>query len=139
MVLFRVRLNGSWFEIHKEVLNFHDWTLLLSWTLTITGRNKNQLKNFQWICDIQVIWKLSYLNLLLIIIFELFEHWTILIVFSNYRKTWSKLHLFGVVLQNQSCSPAHLSVCPAVCGAFFSGSTQWILLIFCMSIFCHIY
>ena len=34
-----------------------------------------------WICDIQIIWKLFYLILLRIIVFELFEHWTMLILF----------------------------------------------------------
>ena len=32
-----------------------------------------------------------------------------------------------------------LSACLPVCDAFFSGSTQWIFLIFWMRIFCHIY
>ena len=35
----------------------------------------------EWICDIQIKWKLSYVNLLKVIVFELFEHWTVLIVF----------------------------------------------------------
>ena len=36
---------------------------------------------YQWICDIQIIWKLFYVNLLRIIVLELSEHWTTLIVF----------------------------------------------------------
>ena len=46
----------------------------------ITERNKSGWI-CQWICDIQIMWRLSYLNLLRIIVFELFEHWTMLIVF----------------------------------------------------------
>ena len=26
-IFFRVRLNGSWFDSHNKVLNFHNWTL----------------------------------------------------------------------------------------------------------------
>ena len=36
----------------------------------ITERNKNQWI-YQWICDIQIIWKLSYINLLRIIVWTL--------------------------------------------------------------------
>ena len=43
---------------------------LLWWT--ISERNKNQWIR-QWICDSQLIWKLSYVNLLRIIVFEIFE------------------------------------------------------------------
>ena len=72
---------------------------------TIAERNKDQWI-YQWICDIQIIWKLSYLNLLRIIVFELFEHWTMYIVFlflvlilyiwltikpNNFRKFYSRI------------------------------------------------
>ena len=46
----------------------------------VTERKKHQWI-YQWICDIQIIRKLSYVILLRIIVFELFEHWTMLIVF----------------------------------------------------------
>ena len=39
-----------WFGIHDKVLNFHDWTLCY-----------HELC-YHWICDIQIIWKLSYLS-----------------------------------------------------------------------------
>ena len=38
-----------------------------------TKRNKNQWI-YQWICDIQIILKLSYINLPVIILFKFFEH-----------------------------------------------------------------
>ena len=46
---------------------------------TITERNKNQWI-CQWICVTEIMWKLSYLVLLRIIAFELFEQWIMLIV-----------------------------------------------------------
>ena len=46
----------------------------------ITQRNENQWI-YQWIYDIHVIWKLSFVNLLRSFVFELFEHGTMLIVF----------------------------------------------------------
>ena len=79
MVLFRVWLNGSWFWIHEEVLNFHNWILYYH-ELFHDNRNKNQ-QIYQWICYIQITWKLSYLNLQRIVIFKLFEHRTMLILF----------------------------------------------------------
>ena len=51
-------------------------------SFTITEENENQWI-YQWICDIQIIGKLSYLILLMIIVFELFEHWNVLIVQWN--------------------------------------------------------
>ena len=45
-----------------------------------TEGNENQWI-YQWICDNQIIWKLSYLILLTIIVLQLFEHWIMLIVF----------------------------------------------------------
>ena len=47
---------------------------------TITERNKI-VGVWQWICEIQITWKLSYLNLQRIKIFELFEPWAMVIVF----------------------------------------------------------
>ena len=107
---------------------------------TITGRNKNQWI-YQWICDIQILWKLSYIILLKIIVFELFKNWTMLIVClfcyiiifiwltvkPNNLKLYSRIpekhdrsSIFGVgFLWNQSCSSVHLSVCPSVHSVFF--------------------
>ena len=48
--------------------------------LMMTEKNKNQWI-YQLICDIQIIWKLSYINVPRIIVFELFEHWFTSIVF----------------------------------------------------------
>ena len=135
MVLFRVWLNGLWFGIRNVVLNYHDRTLFLSWIFMITERKKNQWI-YQWIFVIQIIWKLSYVNLLRSIAFELFERWTILIVFlflalilsiwlttkpkwfkkilfSNFRKTWLNLHLCGKVPIKSvlfACPSVHPSV-----------------------------
>ena len=114
----------------------------------------------EWICDIQIKWKLSYVNLLKIIVFELFEHWTVLILFlflvlifsvwlttkpSNLRKVlleFPKNMIKPSSLQKgfYVVSPVRQFICLTVrLYAFFSGSTQWAFLIFCMRIFCHIY
>ena len=106
-------------------------------SFTITEINKNQWI-YQWIFDIQIIWKLSYVNLLRIIVFELFEQWTTLIVFlflvlilsiwptikwNNLRKFCSQISekydqtsiFVERVLWNQSCSSVHvLPVHPSV-------------------------
>ena len=65
-------------------------------SFTITERNENQWI-YQWICDIQTMWKISYLILQRIIVFELFEHWTMLIVFLFLVLTISKFYswIFG--------------------------------------------
>ena len=57
----------------------------------ITEGNENQWI-YQWICEIQMIWKLSYLILLRIVVFELFEHWTMLIVFLFLVMIFSKFY-----------------------------------------------
>ena len=100
----------------------------------ITERNKNQWI-YQWICNIQIIWKLSYIHLWKTIAFEPFEPWTLLIVFLflvliisiwltikpiNLRKFYFQIKkkrqdqtsIFAeAVLENHSCSSVHLSVC----------------------------
>ena len=66
---------------------------------------------------------------------------------NNLRKFYSQIFkkhnqtfIFAEgVRQNQPCSSAHLFVCPPIFDAFLSGSTQWIFLIVCMKLFCHIY
>ena len=62
--------SGLGFGIQDKLLN----------SMTELFLNKKQCI-YQWIWDIQIIWKLSYINLLEIIVFELFEHRTKLIVF----------------------------------------------------------
>ena len=113
----------------------------------ITERNKNQWI-YQWTCDIQMIWKSSHVNLLRIIIFELFEHWTFLTVFlflvlilsiwltikpNNVRKFY--FWIFENMIKRPSlwkwsykissvCLSISLSVCLSVClWHSFSGST----------------
>ena len=147
-MVFRVSIAGwnlgftaSFWISMTELLNSHD--------------NKNINKNqcvYQWICDIQVIWKLSYINLLWIIVFELSEHWTMLITFlflalilsiwltisqiilrkisfSNFLKNMTRLpSLWKGSYKN---SPIHLSIFHQhACDAFFSGSIQWSSFIF---------
>ena len=83
----------------------------------ITERHKNQWIE-QWFYDIQIIWKLSYINLLRIIVFEFFKHWTMLIIFlflalvvsiwltikpNNFRKFYSWI-----------CLSICLCMCPSV-------------------------
>ena len=88
----------------------------------IAERNRNQWI-YQWICDIQIIWKLSYLILLRIIVFELFEHWTMLIVFlflvliiSEFYSRISEKHdrTSNFVVGSYEINPVHLSICMSV-------------------------
>ena len=60
-VVFRVRLNGSWFGTRFWIFTTELFVIMNSFK--ITERNKNKWI-YQWICDIQIIWKLSYFNLL---------------------------------------------------------------------------
>ena len=127
---------------------------------TLVSRLMTLKGHFQWVCDIQIIWKLSHMNLLRIIVYELFEPWPMLIVFlflvlilsiwliikaNNWRKCYSpiskkQISIFAEgVLQIQSFSSVHLSIYWFPCDTFSSGSTDWVFLIFCMRIFCHIY
>ena len=104
--MFRVRLNGSQFGIHEEVLNFLDWPLCYHEFFPDNRKKFKSMDFFQWICDIQIMWKLSYLTVLKIIRFELFEHWAMVILFlffilifsiwvtikpSNLRKFYSQI------------------------------------------------
>ena len=135
MVLFRVWLNSSdlgfttrfWISMTKSFVTMNSFM--------ITEGNENQWI-YQWICEIQMIWKLSYLILLRIVVFELFEHWTMLIVFLflvmifskfysqiSEKHDWISNFVVGV-LYNRSCPSVHLSFCDA----FTSGSTMWIFL-----------
>ena len=162
MVSFRGPLYGSWFGIHDKVLRISMTELFVIMnSLTITEKNKNQWI-YRWICDIQMIWKLSDVNLLSIIVFELLKRWIMFIVslflvliFSIWltiklnnsikfcsqisEKIWSNLYLCG-----RGPIKSVLFVCPSVClsvrrDAFFSGFTLRIFLIFCMRVFCLIY
>ena len=114
----------------------------------ITKGNENQWI-YQWICDIQILWKLSYLILLRIIVFELSEHWTMFIVliflvliiskfysWISGKHDWISNFVVGV-LQNQSYSSVHLSVC--MCLRHFPQDLLWNFLVFCMRIFCYVY
>ena len=104
--MFRTRLNGSQFGIHEEVLNFLDWPLCYHEFFHDNRKKFKSMAFFQWICDIQIMWKLPYLTVLTIIRFELFEHWTMVILFlflilifsiwvtikpSNLRKFYSQI------------------------------------------------
>ena len=98
----------------------------------ITEKNKYQWIK-QWICDIQIIWKLSYKNLLMIIAFELFEPWTMLILLflflalilsiwltikpNNFRKFCScifKKHDPSLWRASYKISHVFLSICLSV-------------------------
>ena len=145
---------SKWVVILDSWLGFEFYRLnsSLSWTLSQWI--------YRWICDIEIIWKLSYVNLQRRIV------WTLncvdcisFFVFFPYGSQSSQMiknfilkflkNIKTLSLQKGSYKirpvhqTIHLSVClPAclpACNTFFSGSTQWIFLIFCMRIFCHIY
>ena len=135
-------LNKSWyclkFDLTGSDLGFTTrfWISMTELFVTmnsfmIAERNRNQWI-YQWICDIQIIWKLSYLILLRIIVFELFEHWTMLIVFlflvliiSKFYSWISEKHDWTSNFSSPIKSVLFLcpSVCLYACDAFSLGST----------------
>ena len=90
----------------------------------IAERNRNQWI-YQWICDIQIIWKLSYLILPRIIVFfnslntelcwlySFFLYW----LFPNFILEFLKNMIEPPTLQEGSykISPVHLSICLSKC------------------------
>ena len=125
-------------------------------SLTITEKSKNQWI-YQWICDIQIIWKLSYINLLRIVLLTLnyvdcilLLHW-----FFPYGSQWIQIIKMKNMIKPlfwqkgyYKITPDHLCIClPIFLAASLSAclwhtfpvSTQRIFLIFCMKIFCRIY
>ena len=118
-MFFGVKLNRSWFGIHNKVLNLHDWSL---WYHELLHNNRKKQKSMDLAMDLwhSNMWKLSFINLRNIIVFKLFEHWTMLIVFlflALILSIWLTIKLNNLV-------------CPSICDAFFSASTQWVSLIF---------
>ena len=112
-------------------------------SFTITERNKNQWI-YQWICDIQIVLKLSYISLLRIIIFDYFTYdsQSTQIILKNVIHEFPKSMMKAPSLQKGPIKWVLFicpSVCPSVCDAFSSVSTQWIFKFFCMRIFSHIY
>ena len=89
LVLFRVRLNRLWLGFTTRF-----WISTTELFATMNSFPITEKKKFmyQWICGIQIIWKLSYLILLRITVFELFEHWTMLVVFLFLVLTISKFY-----------------------------------------------
>ena len=118
-MFFGVKLNRSWFGIHNKVLNFHDWTL---WYHELLHNNRKKQKSMDLAMDLwhSNMWKLSFINLRNIIVFKLFEHWTMLIVFL----------FLAVILSIWLTIKLNNLVCPSIWDAFFSASTQWVSLIF---------
>ena len=75
-------LNGLLFRIHDEVLNFHGWTLCYHELFHDNRKKYLPMDLSMDICNIPIIWKLSYVKLLRIIVFDLFEHYVDCIPFS---------------------------------------------------------
>ena len=125
MVLFRVRLDRLYFGIHNKILDFHNWSLFTMNSFTITERKENQWI-YQWICDIQIVWTVSYLILQRIIVFELFEHWIMLIVFLFLVLTISKFYSWIFEKHDWTSNLAAgvlpiisvLFICPSICLSF---------------------
>ena len=121
MILFRVDLAGShlgftarfWISMTEPFVTVNSFM--------IAEGNENQWI-YQWICDIQIIWKLPCLILLRIIVF--WTLWTLnyvgcipfscidyfQILFLNFRKIWLNLQLCG-----RSPIKLVLRVCLSVC------------------------
>ena len=109
-LIFGTYLNENWFCLEFDLTGGSDlgfttrfWISVTEFFVTtnsfmIMEENENQWM-YQSICDIPIIWKLSYLILLRIIVFELFQLWTMLIVFlflvliiSRFYSQISKKH-----------------------------------------------
>ena len=86
-------------------------------SFTITERNKNQWI-YQWICDIQIVLKLSYISLLRIIIFDYFTYdsQSTQIILKNVIHEFPKSMMKAPSLQKGSykMSSVHLSICLSV-------------------------
>ena len=86
-------------------------------SFTITERNKNQWI-YQWICDIQIVLKLSYISLLRIIIFDYFTYdsQSTQIIQKNVIHEFPKSMMKAPSLQKGSykMSSVHLSICLSV-------------------------
>ena len=122
MVLFRVRLNRPWFEIHNKILNFYDWTLCYN---ELFHNIRKKWRSMDLSMD---MWQLR------IIVFELFDHWTMLIVFlflvliiSKFYPWISEKHdrTSNFVVGSYKISLVHLSTCLylLLSVTFLSGST----------------
>ena len=112
--LLEMYLNKSWycseFDLTGSDLGFTTrfWISMTELFVTmnsfmITEGNENQWI-YQWICDIQIIWKLSYLILLRIIVFELFEQFLltvfiflVFIPFFFLKHDWTFNFVVGVI------------------------------------------
>ena len=99
----------------------------------IAEGNENQWI-YQWICDIQIIQRLSYVISQRIIVFELFEHWTMLIVFlflvliiSKFYSRISKKTWLNLQLCCRNPMKSVLFICPSDClSVHFSQDLLWI-------------
>ena len=68
--------------------------------------NKNQWI-YQWICGIQIIWKLSYVNLLTVIVFEFFEHWEAVVQSCSVVKVFVEISQNS---QENTCARASILI-----------------------------
>ena len=123
--MFRVWLNRIWFGIHNKVLNFHYWTLCYN-ELFLDNRRKWKSMDLSMDLWHSNIWRLSYLILLRIIVFELFEHWTVLIVFpflaliiSRFYSQISGKHDWTSSFVVRGPVKSGMSISPSVCMMHF--------------------
>ena len=173
---FDLTVNRNWY-CSEFSLSGHDlgfttrfWISIIELSVimnffTVTERNKKSM-------DLTIaLWhsticKLSYINLLRVFVFELFELWTMLNVLlfltsifsiwfmnkvNNLRiiffliappYLWKGFYKISPFRQSIClwCACLTLCLCPSFCNAFFSRiSTQWVFLMFCMRMFCHIF
>ena len=76
----RVRLNKSWFMIHK-VLSFHNWILCYHGPFSQKCKKSKENTNGLCIFEILIIWSLSHKYILMIITYEHVQYWLMLISF----------------------------------------------------------
>ena len=93
-------------------------------SLTITEKSKNQWI-YQWICDIQKIWKLSYINLLRIVLLTLnyvdcilFLHWFFPYGSQSIQIIKMKNMIKPLSWQKGSIK-SHPIICASVCLSFW--------------------
>ena len=118
----------------QQGFEFLQLNSLLPWTHELFHDNRRKFKSmdfYQWICDIQIIWKLSYLTLLRFIVFNslntelcclycFFLYWFFpydsqsnqitKLLFSNLGRACSNLYLCW-----RGPLKSVLFVCPSVC------------------------
>ena len=69
------------FRDSRQGFEFPQLNSLLRWPFSWQGKKIKETQNMIYIFKITIIWNVSHMNMLIIIIYEHFEHWIMLIFF----------------------------------------------------------